>query len=148
MQVFRLKLVARRGAARICAVMGFCVVTAFFAGCVGSSGGGNSGTISGAGAAIRGNELRTVCDVPLERVWEATKLVAGELGWTVRMEMTQKSSSRAVMTANDREGRVVVVLLEARSARTTEIRVRVGEATSSANAAQAEVIYRRLTARL
>jgi hypothetical protein len=64
------------------------------------------------------------------------------------MELTQKSNARAVMTANDGEGRVVVVQLEARGARTTEIRVRVGEGASSVNAAQAELVYRRLVTRL
>lgn len=116
-------------------------------GCVGSSGGYSGGTVGG-GVVIRGNELRTIREISLERAWEATKLVAGELRWVVRMELTQKGNARAVMTANDGEGRVVVVQLEARTARTTEIRVRVGEAASSANAAQAELVYRRLVTRL
>lgn len=129
-------------------VAGVCILAVILAqGCVGSSGGHSGGT-AGSGVAIRGNELRTTRDVSLERAWEATKLVAGELRWVVRMELTQKSNARAVMTANDGEGRVVVVQLEARGARTTEIRVRVGEGASSVNAAQAELVYRRLVTRL
>jgi hypothetical protein len=103
--------------------------------------------MAGESVVIRGNELRVVRDVGLERAWEATKAVAGELGWVVRMELTQKSSTRAIMTASDKEGRVVVVQMEAK-ARVTEIRVRVGETSTAGNAAQTEIIYRKLAARL
>jgi hypothetical protein len=104
--------------------------------------------VSGWETGVRGNEAWSRSDVGLDRLWDAVKDVAGESGWVVRMELTQKSNARAVMVATDNEGLTVAVHLEARAQRITGIRVRVGDVGSERNGARAEAIVRQIISRL
>jgi hypothetical protein len=110
---------------------------------VGAAAGAGAGTVS-----YVGNELRVTREVTVDRAWEAAHAAVRELEFVVIPGETRKDATGGILTARNAKDQPVKIQLLRLSDRLTEIRIRVGIFSTSANRAAAQLLYDKMKLRM
>ena len=104
---------------------------------------------AGAGAvSYTGNELRVTHDVTVDRAWGAAEAACKDLGFPVITGKSHKDAIGGTLVARNATDQPVEVQLIRQTDKLTEIRIRVGTFSTSANRASAQLLYDKLKTRL
>jgi hypothetical protein len=94
------------------------------------------------------NELQTIQEAPLDKVWAAVQATSSELQFTTDPKRSSKDGLRAILFARNAQGQQIIIQLFRQSDRLTDIRVSVGVCNTGANRQSGQVVYDKICSKL